>query len=137
MAKQGWSAKGLLRPLWKQYPGGRDALAKAAHTNGADLSARNTGRVNLGHDLAGRLVQELSRELGREVSLLELGAPEVEADEVGQTLVHRLESLAGDLAVAVEKQVAMAREMRRLRERVRHLEARPWPNEASSTDQAR
>lgn len=103
MARPGWSARGLLQPLWTQYPGGRDGLAKAIGTTGASLSSRNSGRLTLGEDLAGRLAAELSRGLDREVSLLELGAPEEAADEAGRSLLDRLEELATALAVLTLK----------------------------------
>ena len=127
MAEKGWDAKGLLQPLWSKYPGGRDGLAEAVGTTGNSLSARNTGKRTLGLSLGTRLAEELH------VSLLELGAPSGAVDEAGLTLVDRLESLAVDLAKAVRKQTAMAREIRQLRGRVQQLEARSWPDEAQST----
>lgn len=114
MAKQGWSAKGLLQPLWTQYPGGRDSLAKAVGTKGADLSSRNSGRVMLGHDLGGRLAAELSRGLRREVSLLELGAPATEADEAGQAILDLLRELEATVATMKKTQAAILRRLRAL-----------------------
>lgn len=69
MAFEGWKATGLLAPLWRKYPGGRDALALAVGTKPPTLSAINTGRRNLGWNLGQRLANELG------VSVLELGAP--------------------------------------------------------------
>jgi len=80
-----WVAKGLLKPLWRNYPGGRDALAAAVGTTASTLSSINTGNRGLGQDLGGRLAAELG------VSVLELGAPEEEADDEGLTLRGRLE----------------------------------------------
>ena len=84
--RPGWSAKGLIRPLWKNYPGGRDGLAKAVGSSGSVLSAINSGSRNLGLDLGQRLAKE------RGVTLLELGAPlsHLTGD---RTLVDRLESV--------------------------------------------
>lgn len=114
--KEGWSAKGLLRPLWQFYPGKRDGLAHDIGTSPSTLSAINSGRRNLGYDLGRRIADAL------DVSLLELGAPEDAADQKGRTLTDRLEELAADLAEA-------ARAMSRLQERVKRLEARAWPGE--------
>lgn len=97
VSPKGWSAKGLLQPLWKAYPGGRDALAKAVGTNGADLSSRNTGRRNLGHDLAGRLATELSHGLKRQVTVWDLGAPLLEEDEAQVLFVARLQELEAEV----------------------------------------
>lgn len=108
MARPGWSAKALLQPLWRQYPGGRDALADAVGTTGASLSSRNSGRLTLGHDLAERLAAELSRGLNREVSVLELGAPAAEADEAGQSILDRLEELAGAVKKLSKQQEDLA-----------------------------
>ena len=131
MAEKGWNAKGLLQPLWVRYPGGRDALAAKVGTTGNSLSARNTGTRNLGMSLGLRLADELG------VSLLELGAPaESAVDAASVTLASRLESLAGDLAKAARKQATMATEIRQLRARVQQLEARPWPAEGQTMDQA-
>jgi len=98
VAKKGWSAKGLLQPLWKRYPGGRDALAPAVGTKPNVLSAINTGKRPLGHDLGGRLAAELG------ISVLELGAPEAEADAAGRTLLDRLEELAETVSEVLQNQ---------------------------------
>ena len=92
MAHAGWDARGLLRPLWNQYEGGRDGLAEAVGTQGSVLSSINSGKRPLGHDLAGRLGAELG------VSLAELGAPEEAADAESRTLHSRLEGLEDLLA---------------------------------------
>lgn len=68
MTKVGWSAEGLLLPLWHRYPGRRDALAAAVGTTGNTLSSLNTGKRNLGYGLGGRLAAELG------VTIYELGA---------------------------------------------------------------
>lgn len=85
--QRGWSAKGLLRPLWQNYPGKRDGLAAAVGTDGGTLSGVNTGRLNLGLSLGRRLAAELG------VTLAEIGAPP-DVDEEARSLVARLESLA-------------------------------------------
>jgi transcriptional regulator with XRE-family HTH domain len=91
--EKGWSAKGLLRPLWQEYPGKRDGLAEAVGTTPTSLSSINSGRRPLGKSLGGRLAEALG------VSLLELGAPaEVATDQPAQRLVDRLQSVEEDLA---------------------------------------
>ena len=134
MARPGWSAKGLLKPLWQQYPGGRDKLAEQVGTTGSSLSGRNTGKVHLGHDLAERLAAELTRGLGRPVSVLELGAPEDVADEHGQTLLDLLDELTTKLADSETLQVRQERHLRDLRRRVRALEARHESSEDERED---
>lgn len=67
---RGWSAEGLLRPLWHEYDGGRDGLADAVGTQGSVLSSINTGRRNLGLDLAQRLAGACG------ITLADLGQPE-------------------------------------------------------------
>lgn len=121
--EKGWSAAGLLRPLWQNYPGKRDALAAAVGTQPSVLSAINTGRRLLGRGLGQRLADEL------EVTLLELGAPESLADDRGRTILDRLDELAIDAAET-------ARTLAALQERVSMLEARPSLGVDPSTDQA-
>ena len=113
---KGWSAKGLLLPLWQKYPGKRDALAEAVGTKGTVLSSINTGRRNLGYDLGPRLAEELG------VSVLELGAPVGAADEAGKSIVLHLEELAAKLATSDELLTTMKTSQRRLEGRVRRLE---------------
>lgn len=84
--QRGWKANGLIRPLWQNYPGGRDGLARAIGSSGSVLSAINSGSRNLGLGLGQRLAAE------RGVTLLELGAP-LSYLTGDRTLVDRLESL--------------------------------------------
>lgn len=116
MAQKGWSAKGLLRPLWNRYEGGRDALAAAVGTSGSVLSSINTGKRNLAWDLALRLAQALG------VSVLELGAPADEPDGPGVLLLGRLEALEEALAAAAKENGRLARRLAHLDGRVRALE---------------
>jgi hypothetical protein len=90
--ERGWKATGLLKPLWSSYGEGdetarRDKLAAAAGTTGTVLSSINTGKRNLGWDLARRLAVELG------ITPVELGAPAQEDDEKGLRLVARLQAL--------------------------------------------
>ena len=109
--ERGWDASGLLQPAWKNYPGGRDALALAVGTSPSVLSSINTGKRNLGIALATRLAAKLG------VSVLELGAPEGLADPRGKDLLSRLEALREEaeagregLALALEGiQMSLAR----------------------------
>lgn len=83
--QDGWNAKGLLKPLWHQYSGGRDQLAADVGTSPTVLSSINTGKRQLGYGLGQRLAAALN------VSLLELGAPLTGQAE--PTLVSRLDEL--------------------------------------------
>src|SRR4051812_17965450 len=99
MAEAGWTAQGLLRPLWQDYPGGRDALADAVGTKGSVLSSINSGKRPIGHDLAGRLARELG------VTLSEMGATEADAaDPASRTLLGRLSALEDAVAAILEGQ---------------------------------
>jgi transcriptional regulator with XRE-family HTH domain len=114
--QKGWKATGLLEPLWGKV-GGRDELARKTGINPATLSGVNTGRLNLGRANAERIAQVL------EVSLVELGAPEGEADDVrSQSLVD----LLGDLRAVVDAQQktidSQGRSIRALQGRIRALE---------------
>lgn len=90
--ERGWKATGLLKPLWSSYGEGdekarRDKLAAAVGTTGTVLSSINTGKRNLGWNLARRLATQL------DVTPVELGAPAQEDDEKGLRLVARLRAL--------------------------------------------
>lgn len=129
---KGWNAKGLIRPLWQQLdgPAKRDQLAELAGITPQTLSAYNTGPDDGGRALgitnARKIVAALAKK-GIEVSLLELGAPENEADARGLTLRARLEELAADLADSLQRQKTMDAELRRLRTRLGKLEAQRAP----------
>lgn len=125
--ERGWSAKGLLKPLWQRYEGGRDALAAAVGTSGSVLSSINTGKRNLGLSLAGRLADEL------EVSVLDLGASLGEDDGRGVTLRDRLEELRASLEVSLTEQTRLNRKILTLQARVRKLEDRREPPEDEAT----
>ena len=94
MAVKGWNAAGVLQPLWNRYEGGRDALAAAVGTSPSVLSSINTGSRNLGHNLAGRLADELG------VTVLELGAPNEEDQSprvIVAQVIEQLERLLAQL----------------------------------------
>ena len=110
---QGWNARGLLAPLWRKYPGGRDALALAVGTKPPSLSAINTGRRNLGWDLARRLSEELG------VSVLELGAPS-ESEQGPRDVYALLETLVGD---AERGRKALAEALLAIDDRLSQIEA--------------
>ena len=126
--EKGWYATGLLEPLWKQFPGGQEALAKAASSNRTSLSAINQGHRRLGPGLASRLAAVL------QVSVLELGAPVEAADAQGLTLLQRLEAQDALLAEAIESAAKATRAVTTLRARVTKLEAqlRQQPTAASN-----
>ena len=125
--QEGWKAKGLLKPLWLAH-GGRKKVAGDAGISEGHLSKVNAGKAKLGLTVATKVASVTG------VSVLELGAPVEQADAAGETLLSRLEELAAAHAESARKQTTMAREIARLQERVRRLEARPWPREAQSTD---
>lgn len=126
--QEGWSAKELLKPLWQNYPGGRDKLATdVGLKSGNTLSSINSGKRNLGLDLGQRLAAKLG------VSLLELGAPEGLADARGLTLLARLEWLAGKVADAIEGQVALERRVAALEAGRGHGGAAPTHQPAQET----
>lgn len=97
--EKGWDAAGLLEPLWKRV-GGRDRLAEATGIQPGTLSGYNTGRLPLGATNARKIADALG------VSVLELGAPEEEAQtRQDRRIVDRLreveaalEALGPDLA---------------------------------------
>lgn len=126
--EKGWNAKGLLRPLWLQLegPAKRDQLGELAGITPQTLSAYNTGPDDGGRALgianARKIVAALATK-GIEVSLLELGAPEGEADARGQTLLDRLDELSTKLGDSLEVQAKLSRQVGQLQGRVRKLEA--------------
>lgn len=89
--QEGWKAKGLLRPYWLTYDGGRDALARAVGTSPTVLSSINSGRRNLGFDLGPRLAAEL------DISLVELGGPD-DGSARSRTTLDRLATLEAQAA---------------------------------------
>lgn len=95
--ERGWSAEGLLRPLWRTYPGGRDGLARAVGTSGTVLSSVNSGKRSLGVNLGRRIADELN------VPLSELGAPATATPEE-RSLFDRLEGLEEAVALILEGQ---------------------------------
>lgn len=107
--QKGWPAKNLLKPLWLIH-GGRKAVAAAAGVSEGHMSKVNSGKANLGLDVATKIASACS------VSVLELGAPEEQADKKGWTLQSRLEELEGTLADVLDDQL-------QLRQRVARLEA--------------
>lgn len=119
--EKGWDATDLLRPLWRGYPGGRDALAGAVGTSPSVLSAINRGRRNLGMDLGTRLADELG------VSLLELGAPEAHADEHGLTLVDRLRALGEQVSFLMKSREVLTKDLADARTRLARLERGETP----------
>lgn len=93
--ERGWNAKGLLTPLYEVH-GGRDGLAIKVGAPPGTLSAVNSGKRNLGIRLARRIAQ------ATKISVLELGAPEENADAKGLLLIERLEGLEAE-AVTIEE----------------------------------
>lgn len=119
--ERGWSAKGLLAPLWQERfsgPGKREQLADLVEISPQTLSAYNSGNRPLGITNARRIAAALG------VSLAELGAPEGEEDARSVTLRARLEELSAAVGDALEAQAKLSREVSRLRARVGKLEAR-------------
>lgn len=115
VAEKGWSAKGLLQPLWVEYPGGRDGLAEKLGMDGGTLSSLNTGKINLGPKRGRRLAEELG------VSLVELGSPGEGEDERGRAIARRLAEAEAALNV-------LAPLVERLEARVAVLEKRSRPS---------
>lgn len=89
--EKGWSAKGLLKPLWGSV-GGRDGLERATGISGSTLSAYNAGSRPLGIVNARRIAAALN------VSLLDLGAPEEADQKLAEALTVRLASIEAELA---------------------------------------
>lgn len=119
-----------MRPVWAKLDvpkARREKLAELTGIPAPNLSGLNTGRLPMTREMAQRIVDAVPG-----LSVLELGAPAEEADDAGETLLTRLEELEAALAESVRKQSTMGRELGRLQERVRQLEARPGPDEAQS-----
>lgn len=114
---KGWNAKGLLAPLWRNYPGGRDGLAAAAGTHPPTLSAVNSGNRNLGWHLARRLAAEL------DVSVLELGAP-TEDEPEPRDMYGLLERLIAD---EERSRAALAEALASIDARLSQIEGRLQP----------
>lgn len=93
----GWSAQGLLEPLWKEI-GGRDELARRTGILGQTLSGYNTGKRPLGL-INGR---KIASALG--VSLAELGGPLEGDDPRSQMVGSRLERLEEQALTVVDLQ---------------------------------
>lgn len=106
-----------LPPLLAKKKWTQERLAAETGIRRTDINALANGRLDAGRSRLERIAAAL------EVSVLELGAPLGEADEAGQTLVDRLEELAATLAETLERQKAQDAELKRLRARVRKLEA--------------
>lgn len=119
VAAKGWSAEGLLLPLWNEYPGGRDALAAKVGSTGGNLSSINSGKRPLGGELGNKLALELG------VSLVELGAP-------GEGEGARGRSIAQRLAEAEEALNHLGPLADRLAEQVAALEKRLQPSRRTS-----
>lgn len=88
VAQKGWNAKGLLQPLWREIEGGREGLELLTGIRGTELSSYNSGKKPLGIANARRIADALG------ISVLELGAPEEEADHQGLSILRRLQALA-------------------------------------------
>jgi len=108
--REGWPAKGLLKPFWLAH-GGRQAVAKTAGVSEGHLSKVNAGKANLGHDVATKLVKTYN------VSVLELGAPVEEADEKGQTFLQLLAGLSTAVAGLEETVDRLDQRLTRLEQR--------------------
>lgn len=93
--KEGWDAKGLLKPLWLKN-GGREAVAKAAGVSQGHMSKVNAGKTQLGIDAARRLAAAMN------VSLAELGGPAEEDDPKSRGLVDRLVRLEAQAVTAAD-----------------------------------
>jgi transcriptional regulator with XRE-family HTH domain len=114
--ERGWSAKGLLEPLWQRV-GGRDELARLTGISGSTLSGYNSGKRPLGMANAHKIAAVLG------VSLYDLGAREPHSSDFARSLLGQtveqlrrhpphdpdlLEELADELAGLAEglRQVA-------------------------------
>lgn len=120
MAKPGWDATGLLKPLWEQLPGKRDELAKLSGVRGTELSSHNNGKP-IGRGVAQRIIDGFAKK-GIVVSNLELGAPAAEADERGQAFLVLLQGLRTVIDKQQETIDSQGRSIRALQGRVRKLE---------------
>ena len=132
MLATSWKAKGLVRQAWLRLDvkqGHREKLSELTGIPPPNLSGMNSGRLPMTMEMAQRITDVIPG-----LSVLELGAPEEQADAEGETLLSRLGELAAAHAAAARKQTTMARDIALLQERVRRLEARPWPAEAQSMD---
>jgi transcriptional regulator with XRE-family HTH domain len=89
--ERGWDAKDRLKPLWQRCDWTRDDLAAATGITPQTLSAYNTGNRPLGMRNARRIAAAL------EVSVLDLGAPNEDADDLGRTLQEELAALIDEL----------------------------------------
>ena len=107
----GWQAKGHLTAIYALFAGGSEELAAKSGIQRTNLSSINTGKRNLGEDVARRIlaVQEVK---ARGLTIFDLGAPEAaaETEEELSVLDHlRLlqdesERLANTLTILAKKQ---------------------------------
>lgn len=120
MARPGWDATGLLRPLWERLEGKRDELAGLSGVRGTELSSHNNGKP-LGRDVAQRIIDGFAKK-NIVVSNLELGAPAEEADGPGQTFLGLLQELRSVIDKQQETIDSQGRSIRALQGRIRKIE---------------
>lgn len=118
--------KALLRRLgWTQKQ-----LADATGILRTDINAIVNGRAALGSERRAKIAEALG------VSVLEVGAPEAEADVPGLSLLARLAQLEDDLAGSVLGQAKLTRQVAALQARVRRLEAQGEQGRGAAGSQA-
>lgn len=99
--ERGWSAAGLIRPLYGKH-GGREGLAKKVGASPATLSAIQNGRQNLGEGLARKLVAKT------DATMATLGAPlDLLNGRRDMTVASRLQELAAEKANAEDVKAAL------------------------------
>ena len=120
MLATSWKATGLVEQAWKRLdPPIRDELARLTSIPASNLSGLNTGRLPMTTEMAQKIADAVPG-----LSVLELGAPEEEADAEGQTLLRRLTELEDALN-------RLGPDLRELGKRVRALEQRAQPKKRS------
>lgn len=126
MLATSWKVQGeLVAKAWKRLdPPTRDHLAELTGISKANLSGYNTGRLPMTLSIAERICEVVPN-----LTVFDLGAREVRAEDGPPLLLIRQDELAEKLAGSIEKQIALDL-------RVQELEAFRKRVEGDSTDQA-
>ena|SRR5665213_2884742 len=99
----------VLDDLLRQRGWTQEQLAKASGISRNDINAMARGRLTVGPKRLGRIAAALK------VSVLELGAPEGEADARGQTLLDRQQELEASVLKLTKQVNRLARQVAELK----------------------